>query len=154
MSYNSPSSPLITLSLPQPLSPLIYHCLYDPLTPPKTTKPLLPPSLASTTTTCLIVWTCISTWMLTTDTNTYPLTLPHLPIIFEPTRRCSLPPKENTLWKLYTAIINTPLSIIATATTTHFWHYNYHHLGELALSHHMITTSVLFLIYGWENCAH
>ena len=44
MSCNSPSSQLLTLSLPQSLSPLIYHCLYDPLTLPQTTN-ATPPSL-------------------------------------------------------------------------------------------------------------
>ena len=34
----SPSSSLITLSLSQLLSPLIYHCQYDPLTLHKTKK--------------------------------------------------------------------------------------------------------------------
>ena len=57
----SPSSSLITLSLSQLLSPLIYHCQYDLLTLHKTKRTLLPPSLASNTTTCLIVWTFIST---------------------------------------------------------------------------------------------
>ena len=61
MPYNSPFSSLITLSLSQLLSPLIYHCQYDPLTLLKTKRTLPPPSLASNTTTCLIVWTCIST---------------------------------------------------------------------------------------------
>ena len=61
MPYNAPSSSLITLSLSQLLSPLIYHCQYDLLTLHKTKRTLLPPSLASNTTTCLIVWTFIST---------------------------------------------------------------------------------------------
>ena len=42
----SPSSSLITLSLSQPLSPLIYHCQYDPLTLHKTKKDTPPPLLS------------------------------------------------------------------------------------------------------------
>ena len=92
MPYNSPSSSLITLSLSQLLSPLIYHCQYDPLTLQKTKKDT-PPSLLSKyhyhLLNCLNLY--IHNAMLTIDTNTYPLNLPHLPV--EPTCRCKLPLK-------------------------------------------------------------
>ena len=92
MPYNSPSSSLITLSLSQLLSPLIYHCQYDPLTLHKTKKDT-PPSLLSKyhyhLLNCLNLY--IHNAMLTIDTNTYPLNLPHLPV--EPTCRCKLPLK-------------------------------------------------------------
>ena len=87
----SPSSSLITLSLSQLLSPLIYHCQYDPLTLHKTKKDT-PPSLSKYhyhLLNCLNLY--IHNAMLTIDTNTYPLNLPHLPV--EPTCRCKLPLK-------------------------------------------------------------
>ena len=108
MPYNSPSSPLLTLLLPQPLSPLIYHCQYDPLTLPKTTN-ATPPSLLSKyhyhLLDCLNLYIHNECWPLIPTRSHSPSLIYQLSLHVGVASSWN---RENTLWNTYTAIINTP----------------------------------------------